>query len=297
MHPNDPKFNSIRRLVGCLLLLCFFMSCDTYFKKKHDQVPVARVGEVYLYKNDLRELKLGNMSKEDSAAYVRNYIDNWAYKQLLLSKAKINLPPEKLKAFEDLVSNYRTDLYTRAYREALVLKSEDTTITDAQLLEFYEKSKENFRLKERIVQLRFVELPKQNLDKDLIAGKLKNFKEADRQYLDSISVQFKKMNLNDSIWVSVARVMEEIPVLTAENQGKYLKKSQFFELQDSLGVYLARINNLLEVNDIAPLSYMEPTIKQLLLNRRKLNYMKKLEMEILDEGIKEKEFELYEQKK
>ncbi len=280
-----------------LLLPCIFMACDSYFKKKHDQIPVARVGEAYLYKNDLSTLKLDKMSKEDSAAYVHNYIDNWAYKQLLLSKAKINLPQERLKVFEDLVANYRTDLYTSAYKEALVLKSQDTAITDSQLLDFYERSKENFKLKERIVQLRFVELPRQNLDKDLIAGKLKSFEEADRRYLDSISVQFKKMNFNDSIWVSVARVMEEIPVLTVDNQAKYLKKSQFFELQDSLGVYLAKINNILEINDIAPLSYMEPTIKQLLLNRRKLNYMKKLEMEILDEGIKQKEFEVYEQKK
>lgn len=297
MHFYNPKLNGIGKLAGWLFVLCIFTSCDSYFKKKPDQIPVARVGEVYLYKNDLRTLKLDNMSKEDSAAFVGNYIDNWAYKQLLLSKAKINLPQERLKVFEDLVANYRTDLYTGAYKEALVLKSQDTTITDSQLLEFYERSKENFRLKERIVQLRFIELPKQNLDKDLIAGKLKSFKEADRRYLDSISVQFKKMNFNDSIWVSQARVMEEIPVLTADNQDRYLKKSQFFELQDSLGVYLAKINDILEINDIAPLSYMEPTIRQLLLNRRKLNYMKKLEAEILDEGIKEKEFEVYGQNK
>src|SRR5690606_23994428 len=208
MHFYNPKLKKIRRLVWGLLLPCIFMACDSYFKKKHDQIPVARVGEAYLYKNDLRTLKLDKMSKEDSAAYVHNYIDNWAYKQLLLSKAKINLPQERLKVFEDLVANYRTDLYTSAYKEALVLKSQDTAITDSQLLDFYEGSKENFKLKERIVQLRFVELPKQNLDKDLIAGKLKSFKDADRRYLDSISVQFKKMNLNDSIWVSVARVME-----------------------------------------------------------------------------------------
>ena len=52
---------------------------------------------------------------------------------------------------------------------------------------------------------------------------------------------------------------------------------------------------MLEINDIAPLTYIEPTIKQLLLNRRKLDYMKKLEVEVMDEAIKEKEFEVYEQ--
>ena len=276
-------------------MLCIFVSCDSLFKKQENKIPVARVGETYLYKEDLKKLLLANMSKEDSTSLVNNYINNWAYRQLLLSKSKINLPEEKLKYFEQLVSNYRTDLYTGAYKEALVLKSHDTAISRSQLTEFYEREKENFKLKERIMQLRFVELPAQFLDKDIIAKKLKDFKEADKRYLDSISVQFSKVNFNDSIWVSVHRVMEEIAPLTIENQDKYLKKSQFFELQDSLGVYLGKVNDILEINDIAPLTYVEPTIKQLLLNRRKLDYMKKLEVEVMDEAIKKKEFEIYEQ--
>ncbi|MCK0147901.1 peptidyl-prolyl cis-trans isomerase [Arenibacter sp. F26102] len=285
----------IPRFLVSAILLCTFISCDSLFKGKEDKIPVARVGETYLYKEDLKALLLSNMSKADSTSLVNNYINNWAYKQLLLSKAKINLPEDKLEHYEQLVSNYRTDLYTGAYKEALVLKSHDTAISKAQLTEFYEREKENFKLKERIMQLRFVELPIQYLDKDLVAKKLKNFKEEDKRYLDSISVQFRKVNFNDSIWVSVFRVMEEITPLTPENQDKYLKKSQFFELQDSLGVYLAEVNDLLEINDVAPLPYIEPTIKQLLLNRRKLDYMKKLEVELMDEAIKEKEFEVYEQ--
>ena len=94
-------------------------------------------------------------------------------------------------------------------------------------------------------------------------------------YLDSIGVQFKKLNFNDSIWIRASRVIEEISPLTLENQDRYLKKSQFFELEDSLGVYLAKITDVLQVNDIAPLSFIEPTIRQVLLNRRRLNYIRK----------------------
>ncbi|PXX23260.1 peptidyl-prolyl cis-trans isomerase [Arenibacter sp. ARW7G5Y1] len=289
------KLEKVSVFLVSVVLLCTFISCDSLFNKKEDKIPVARVGDTYLYKEDLKELLLTNMSKADSTSLVNNYINNWAYKQLLLSKSKINLPEEKLEHFEQLVSNYRTDLYTGAYKEALVLQSHDTAITRNQLTEFYEREKENFKLKERIIQLRFVELPTQFLDKDVVAKKLKDFKESDKRYLDSISVQFRKVNFNDSIWVNVFRVMEEITPLTNENQDKYLKKSQFFELQDSLGVYLVKVNDMLDINDIAPLTYIEPTIKQLLLNRRKLDYMKKLEVEVMDEAIKEKEFEVYEQ--
>ncbi len=278
---------------SCLALLFICASCETFFKKKEEKVVVARVGDAYLYEEDLVPLLRTNVLKQDSASFVTNYINNWASRQILLSKAKINLPEEKLAEFEGLVNDYRTDLYTRAYKEALIQQGQDTTVSATQLRRFYEKEKENFKLKEKVVQIRFIELPKQFLNKEAVIEKLKRFNSGDKRYLDSIGVQFKKLNFNDSIWVSAARVIDEIPPLTYENQDRYLKKSQFFELQDSIGVYLAKVTGTLGVNDIAPFLYIEPTIKQVLLNRRKLNYIRKLETEIIDEAIKEKEFEVY----
>lgn len=81
--------------------------------------------------------------------------------------------------------------------------------------------------------------------------------------------------------------------MTQANEETHLKKSQFFELQDSLEVYLGLVTNVLEVNETAPFNYVEPDIKQLILNRRRLNYVKKLETEIIDEAIKKNEFEVY----
>ena len=222
-----------------------------------------------------------------------NYINNWASKQLLLDKSKINLPEEKLREFDRLVSDYRSDLYTRAYIEALVLQSQDTAVTKNQLQEFYDREKENFKLNEKLVQLRFVGMSEQFLDRDGVEQKIKNWDEADKRYLDSIAVQFKKIHFNDSIWVSASRVIEEIPPLTQANEESHLKKSQFFELQDSLEVYLGWVTNVLEVNETAPFDYVEPDIRQLILNRRRLNYVKKLETEIIDEAIKKNEFEVY----
>ena len=233
------------------------------------------------------------MSKADSVSFVTNYINNWASKQLLLSKAKINLPEEKLDEFNALVNDYRTDLYTRAYKEALVLQGSDSLISDNQLQDFYEQEKENFKLKEKIIQLRFIELPKAFLDKEEVTKRLKDFKEDDITYLDSIGVQFKKLHFNDSLWVRSPRIFEEIPPITPENQDRYLKKSQFFELEDSIGVYLVKIRDVKDLNEIAPLSFVVPTIKQVLLSRRKMNYLRKLETEIIDEAIKDKEFEVF----
>ncbi|WP_237701149.1 peptidyl-prolyl cis-trans isomerase [Maribacter sp. HTCC2170] len=275
----------------------FFVACNSVWKDNSGEGPIARVGESYLYKEDVVPFLTEGMTKEDSTSLVTGYINNWASKQLLLSKSKINLSEDKLAEFDALVNTYRTDLYTRAYKEALVQQGSDTVVSQSQMEGFYKKEKENFKLKEKIISLRFIELPLQFLNKETVISKLKKFDDDDVTYLDSIGVQFKKLNFNDSIWVSASRVREEIPPLTLENQNRYLKKSQFFELQDSLGVYLAKITGVLEINDIAPLSYIEPSIKQVLLNRRKLDYIRRLETEIIDEAIKEKEFEVYVQDK
>lgn len=293
---QSPKCN-ISKVFGVITIALFFsslLSCNSFLKKDEDKVPLARVGQTFLYKENIEALLKDNVSKEDSAAFVTNYINNWATKQLLLSKSKINLPEEQLNEFNQLIENYKTDLYTRAYKEALVSQSQDTIITDAELVSFYEKEKENFKLNEKIVRLRFIELPKQFLNKDDVERSLNRFNEKDVRFLDSIGIQFKKLNFNDSLWVKASRIINEIPPLTFENEEKYLKKSQFFELQDSLGVYLAKVTDVLDVNEESPLSFVKPTIKQVLLNRRRLEHIRKLETEIIDDAIKDKEFEVYE---
>jgi hypothetical protein len=234
------------------------------------------------------------LNDQDSASIVANYINNWAVKQLLFSKAQINLTEEQIANFERLVANYRIDLFTRAYKEALVLRGEDTTITKAELQQFYDEEKENFILNEKLVQLRFIELPKQFLNKEEVIERLKRFDQEDVVFLDSIGVQFKKLNFNDSLWIPLVRVLQEIPPLAKEDEDRTIKKSQFFELEDSLGVYLGKIGDVRNINEIAPLSYIEPTIRQVLLNRRKLDFMRRLETEILDEAVKQNEFQIYE---
>lgn len=173
-------------------------------------------------------------------------------------------------------------------------KEQDTVISKEELEAFYQREKENFKLNEKLLRVRYVELPPQFLNKAAVIDKLKGFSEKDRIYLDSINVQFRKVNFNDSIWVEASRLINEIPPLTSENEQLYLKKSQFFEMQDSLGVYLTKVVDMLDKNEAAPLQYITPTIKRVLLNRRRLEYLRKLEVDIIDEAIKNKEFEIYE---
>jgi hypothetical protein len=88
-------------------------------------------------------------------------------------------------------------------------------------------------------------------------------------------------------------VVDKIPVITSENRDQLLKKSNFIELKDSLGVYLMQINDVLLRNDTAPLEYVKPTIDQIVINKRKLEIIRELEKDITKDAIKNKQFEIY----
>jgi len=90
-----------------LLLVGFLtvVSCSSLWKKDNEKKALARVGDTYLYRDDVAPLLNTSMSPQDSASFVTNYINNWATKQLLLSKAQINLPEEQLREFDQLVAN------------------------------------------------------------------------------------------------------------------------------------------------------------------------------------------------
>ncbi|PCE63558.1 peptidylprolyl isomerase [Sediminicola luteus] len=283
-----------KKLYFFLIFPVFMASCGLFQKQDPEDGAVARVGAAYLHKNELAKM-MGNspQNKADSIAVATHLINTWAAKQLLLDKAKINLPEEKLAEFEALVAEYRMDLYTRAYLEALVDQHPDTLLSEEAIAGYYQKEQNHFVLKEKLLKLRFVFLPEDFQDQEAVATSLKRFQASDKAYLDSLSVHFKKYNFNDSIWVQSVKVFQEIPVLGPDEAEKYLKNSQFFELKDSLGVYLGQVTEVLEVNDMAPLEFVRPTIQQVLRNRKKMDKSRSIETELIDEAVKNKEFEIY----
>ena len=54
-----------------------------------------------------------------------------------------------------------------------------------------------------------------------------------------------------------------------------------------------KIDKLLNKGVQAPLEYIKPTIRQIILNKRKLELIKNLEKDITKDAIKNKQFEVY----
>ncbi|MGY8933699.1 MAG: peptidyl-prolyl cis-trans isomerase [Flavobacteriales bacterium] len=281
----------MNRIFLTIISIITLSSCD-YFKQDNLGTPIARVNNSYLYQKDIKNLIFENTSKEDSTLIVTNFINRWATKQLLIDQSIVNLPQEKQDAYNDLVNQYKIDLYIEAYKSSIVAKQLDSIIALKELEDFYNQNKENFKLNDDLLKIRYIHIDKNFSNTKELVEKFKRFDSIDKQALTDLSIKFKAFNLNDSIWIKNDVLIGALPVLKYSNS-QVLKKTNFTQLQDSLGVYLVKIEAVLKTNDIAPLSYVKSTIEQIVLNKRKQEFLKKIEKDITKDAIKNKNFELF----
>ena len=78
-----------------------------------------------------------------------------------------------------------------------------------------------------------------------------------------------------------------------ENKDQLLKKTNFLQLKDSLNLYLMQVNDVRLQNDYAPLDYVKPSIRQIVINKRKLELIKQLENDITKDAIENNKFQIY----
>ena len=274
-------------------ILCVLCVSCSYFKPVAKPEAIARVDEAYLYKEDIKELVPLGTSKEDSVAIVQNYINRWASQKLLINAAELNLNDTKQAEFNELVKQYKIDLYTKAYIEELVKREVDTTISEAEIKEYYAENKQNFKTNRPLVRLRYIKLQKDNPKLAIIKNKFFNFKSSDKKFWDTMALQFKSFAFNDTIWVDVPRISEKLPFITIENRDKYIVAGKQMEQVDSLDLYLVKITSVMGSNQISPLQVIRPMLRQVLLNKRKLELIHKFEKEITDDAIKNNKYEIY----
>ena len=282
----------MRFWITIFLLSAMVVSCD-YFKAPKKPKAIARVGESYLFQDDIVDLVPKGTSKKDSIAIVKSFIDRWATQKLLFEAAQRNIGKDKVSEFSALIDQYKVDLYTKDYIESLVIRQIDTVVTEVQIEEYYAKNKQYFKNSSELVKLRYINLVKENPKFAKIKSKFSSFTKKDRKELEQLAVQFKSYAFNDSIWVDINQVYEKIPFINLENKQKYISSGINFQYPDSTTVWLVKVNNVLPKDSPTPLEFLKPTIKQIIINNRKLDLINTIEKEITNDAIKDNKYEIY----
>ena len=267
-------------------LIFLLAACE---QKELNVNAIARVNDSYLYEEDFIKSLPADYTRDDSIFFRANLINSWATEQLLLQKSKINVDDKKSE-INKLVNDYRKDLLISRYKEAIIKQNLDTVVTSQDIDYYYESNKDIYRLNKVLVKIKYIQFNKDINDRKELTELFKSDEIEDLIKLDERKLEFNSFNLNDSIWVSYVSVIKKLPFL---NEERKLKKINFLQKEDSLEVYLVALKNVLYRNDIAPKSYVEPTIKQMILHKRKLEFLKEIEKSLLEDATKNKQFEAY----
>lgn len=275
---------------AAISLFLLAISCN---KPEAKEDAIARAGKSYLYRNDLAGLVPAGTAKEDSAAIVKGFIDRWAAGKLLMESAELNLDKDRKKAFDKLIRDYKVDLYTKAYLEELVKRSVDTVVSGEELDRYYKENKDNFRATGMLVRLRYINVPKDHPRFGQIRSKFLDFRKSDKKFWETNQLQFRNSALNDSVWVEMNEIYRRLPFVTPENRDTYIAPGLSYQKPEGNTIYLVKIRDVIDRNSIAPYVYLKPTLKEVILNRRKLDMIKKIEKEITDDAIKNETYEIY----
>jgi hypothetical protein len=240
---------------ACILFLFLiagiFSSCK-YFKKKQTEKsnPVARVGNYFLYAEDLAFLVKDNIT--DSATLVKSYIDDWVRRKLLFETAEKYLPSDR-QNLDRQIQDYRESLLIYLYEDELLKQKLDTTVSDVAIDSFYEANRQNFLLDEDLVQLMYIKMAKDAPKTDSVKYLMSSGNEKKRKRLMSICYRYAAdFYLKDSLWLPVKSVNAKMPV----EQGylRSLRTGVTGEVADSNYLYFLKVNEYKEKGTVAPLN-------------------------------------------
>ncbi|MGG5601123.1 MULTISPECIES: hypothetical protein [unclassified Myroides] len=286
------RIKYIKHAVVLLAVLLGYTSCNKQKKLDGDNY-IARVDDKYLDRSSLQNIVPPQTTVKDSIAMVELFINKWATKQLLMDAAAFNLSDDKKKEIDELVANFKSELLIKGYLEKLVQQSVDTVVRTSDLKEYYDKIKSGFKVDDMLVKLSYVNILNSNSHYNKVKSGFNGGKDVKYELLDQLSLQMKSYVLNDSLWVNVSQIYEKLPFINSENREQYLKNNTYFEVKDENSTYFVRISQVLRKGDIVPYSYLEPSLRLMVLNNRKMELLKQIEEDILKDAKKDKNYEIY----
>ena len=272
-----------------IIISILFVGCK--ISGDEDGQNVARFNDSYLNKSDFSEL-MTNYSVEDSVAKANSVINNWAINKILIERAKLNLTESRLNEIESLVDDYRSDLLSDSYLEALVNSTINLEVDSSEIQALFDSNKNLFLLNEDIYRLIFIELPHDFSDTYEVRKRIRRFNEKDQYFLDSISYRYNSYSFDTKTWVSEKKLLNEFDFLNSYSY-RSLKNYNFYQYKDSLSLYLIKIVDSARKGEISPIENVLSTLEYMSLNQRKKEVMLKIKTNILKDALINNKLEIY----
>ena len=285
-----------------VFMLCFILCMDgceliRMKKEKSDlelaRRPIARVNDTYLYLDELEGIVTPNTPKEDSIARLGAYINSWVRKQLLINEALKRIDSNEAEV-ERKILDYRYSLIAYQFQKLYIQQHMSIEVSDVEIEEYYKTHLDNFILKQNIIRGAYIKVPqgapRTNRIKDLIFSN----KEKDRSDLKSYCLSFSTAyHLSDSSWIEFDKLVVNSPLAEIPNKIQFLKSYPYYETSDAAYLYYLKIDAYKISDNASPLEFVKEDIKNIIINKRKVELARKLEEEVYEKAAENKDFEVF----
>lgn len=266
-------------------------SCEMVSSFIHDGEVVASVGKNKLYRHDVESLIPAGLPSEDSLALAKQYINSWAADLVFLSAAQQKLSKSEKNLTKEL-EQYKNALLKYRYENLFINERLDTTVTEAQVQEYYESHMETFRLDYPIVKARFIRVIPGTVAVDKVRKLIASDKAEDIVEFDSM-VYSSSDRYNDfgGAWVEITALAKEFSVdygtLIAQMRNSYV------ETTDSEGrICLAYVSDYMRSGNIPPVEFCRDMIENVIISARKQALLNDLERDLLKDALETGVFEI-----
>lgn len=272
---------------GCFVFIAFvslLCSCkNTQTTESSDAL--VKVKERALTRSDVVRMIPRGTSSADSLLMAESYIKKWVKDALVYEVALRNLGDEKVE-IDRLVEEYRYSLLRYRYQERLVKERLSANIRESDKLNFYEENQNKFKLDKGLIKGLFLKIPAEAPGLNDVKTWYKSNTEESLEKIEKYSVQ--NATIYDYFydrWVDFDEIMGNIPIQVG-NANSFLRNNKTVEIADSTYCYLLNITEFIPAGNVAPYEYAEPQIVELLINQRKMEFLKNFESELYNDAIK-----------
>lgn len=264
------------------LATVIFSTCQ----KEHiniNKTPILELNGQFLYEEDLPKISSRTQSKEDSAVVVDTYIKRWIIDAMMYDYAKKNV--QNPTEIEQLVEEYRKTLTIQYYQQNLVNQRLEIP-TEDEIKTYYEKYSSLFLLEENIIKGVFIKIPKKTQRiKDLYKW-LNDIDAENIEKMEKFCVRnYGTLDYFQDEWFYASDVLKKIPDLSADEKN-IITSPNIFEQEDSVFTYLLKVTDYRLVGNTAPYDFANKKIESILLNQKKIDFIRTFEEELYNDASK-----------
>ncbi|MBX2895097.1 MAG: peptidyl-prolyl cis-trans isomerase [Cyclobacteriaceae bacterium] len=285
--------------VAVFLALVCLAGCDLIRMKQEKneaeaaRKTIARVHNSFLYQDELAGIIPAGATADDSLARVTAYINSWIRKQLVIQEATKNININEAEV-ERKVLDYRYSLIGYEYQNYYIRKNLNDSVSDKEIQDYYNSRMDNFILKQNIVQGTYIKVPKEAPRTKQIKDLMFSRKDKDVAELRSYCLSFSAAyHLADSSWIEFDKLVVNSPLAEIPNKVQFLRSYTYFETSDTEFLYFLKIDAYKMSDNISPLEFVKQDIKNIILNKRKVELARKLEDEVYENAAKRNDFEIF----